>query len=196
MAVDRKEVLVESREQWRDWLRAHHADSSGIWLVTWKKRAGGDRHVGYDAIVEEALCFGWVDSVPRTVDAEHTALLLTPRKPGSRWSRPNKERVQRLTAAGLMAPAGLQMVELAKKTGTWTALDEVEDLTEPPDLAAALDADPEARRHWEEFPRSARRGILEWIVSAKRPQTRDKRIRETAELAARGERANQWPRRG
>jgi len=95
-----------------------------------------------------------------------------------------------------MAPAGLQMVELAKKTGTWTALDEVEDLAEPADLAAALDAHPVARRHWEEFPRSTRRGILEWIVSAKRPQTRDKRIRETAELAARGERANQWPRRG
>jgi len=195
MAVDREEVLVESREQLREWLQDHHGDSPGIWLVTWKKRAGGDRHVPYDAIVEEALCFGWVDSVPRTVDEEHSALLLTPRKPGSRWSRPNKERVARLIEAGQMTPAGIEMVELAKKTGTWTALDEVEDLTEPPDLAAALDADPEARRHWDGFPRSARRGILEWVVSAKRPQTRDKRIRETAELAARGERANQWPRR-
>lgn len=186
-------VEIVSRAGWRAWLAAHHDRSPGIWLVTWKK-ATGDRYVSYDDVVREALAFGWVDSVPRTLDAERSQLLLTPRKPGSNWSRANKERIAGLEAAGLMAPAGAAAVAAARADGSWSALDDVEDLVEPADLAAALDAVPEARRQWDAFPRSARRGILEWIGNAKRAPTRAARVAETARLAAQGVRANSWPR--
>ena len=149
------QLAVETRAQWRDWLARHHATSPGVWLVTWKK-ASGRPYLAYDDIVEEALAFGWVDSQPRTVDDLRSARLLTPRKPGSNWSRLNKQRVERLTAAGRMQPAGLAAVAAAKVNGRWTALDQAETLAEPDDLAAALDADPAARRHWlARMPRAA-----------------------------------------
>jgi len=163
--------------------------------VTYKKASGGP-YVAYGDIVEEALCFGWVDSVPRKLDAERSQLLVTPRKRGSRWSKANKARIERLTAAGLLAPAGSAAVERAKADGTWTALNAVEALTEPEDLRAALDGDSEARREWDAFPPSTRRGILEWILSAKRPETRARRVTETVTLAAEGIRANQWRQPG
>lgn len=188
-----RQVEVTSRSELRQWLQSNHASSPGIWLVTFKKSSGGP-HVSYDEIVQEALCFGWIDSRPRKVDDQRTGLLLTPRKPGSRWSRPNKQRVERLLSAGLMAPAGLAAVEAAKSDGAWAALDEVENLIEPDDLARALDANPGARQTWDGFPPSARRGILEWILDAKRPDTRGRRIAETVSEAAAGRRANRWPR--
>ncbi len=184
-------VQVETRAQWRDWLERNHATSPGIWLVTWKKSSGHPM-LAYDDIVEEALAFGWVDSQPKTIDDQLSARLLTPRKPGSNWSRLNKERVERLTAAGLMQPAGLAAVAAAQANGRWTALDETETLAEPSDLAAALDADPAARRQWDAFPRSARRAILEWIGNARTDATRQARIARTVSDAAQGIRANQW----
>jgi uncharacterized protein YdeI (YjbR/CyaY-like superfamily) len=187
------QVEVTSQGAWREWLAANHGTSPGVWLVTYKK-AEGDRYVPYDATVEEALCFGWIDSKSRALDERRSMLLMTPRKRGSGWSRPNKERLERLFAAGLMAPAGVAVVEAAKADGSWTALDEIENLVEPPDLSAALDAMPAARASWDGFPRSAKRALLEWISLAKRAETRAKRIEETATRAARGERANQWPR--
>ncbi len=144
----------------------------------------------YDDIVEEALAHGWVDSLPRALDDERTQLLVTPRRPASNWSRANKQRIERLEHAGLMADAGRAAVEVARRNGSWTALDEVEDLVEPDDLATALDADPDARRHFDAFPRSVKRGILEWILNAKRDDTRHRRISETTRLAARDVRAN------
>lgn len=162
-----------------------------MWLVSWKK-ATGRPAVDYDAAVEEALCVGWVDSTGRRLDDERSMLYVAPRKPRSGWSRPNKERVARLTVAGLMRPAGLAVVEAAQADGSWSLLDDVENLVVPDDLRAALDAHAGAAGHWEAFPRSAKRGILEWIVQAKRPETRAKRVEETARRAARNERANQW----
>ncbi len=185
------QVEVRSRAEWRAWLAEHHAATPGIWVVTHKK-APGAPHVPYADVAEEALAFGWVDSLPRELDAARSQLLVTPRKPASAWSKVNKERIERLTAAGLMAPAGLAVVEAAKASGTWTALDAVEALAEPDDLRAALDADPDARRHWDAFPRSARRGILEWIGTARTAPTRERRVAETARLAAQDVRANQW----
>ena len=184
------EVEVRSREEWRAWLAAHHADAPGVWLVTFKR--AHPAHVPYDDVVEVALAFGWVDSRPRALDDSRSMLLVTPRKAGSGWSRRNKERIARLRQRGEMAPAGEAVIAAAERDGSWSALDEVENLTEPDDLRAALDAAPDARRHWDAFPRSAKRGILEWIGSARKPETRAKRIAETATLAARGERANQW----
>ncbi len=184
-------VEVVSRAAWRDWLAANHSSSPGIWLVTYKK-AEGERHLPYDAVVEEALCFGWIDSVRRRVDRRRSQLLLTPRKRGSDWSRANKQRVERLEAAGLIEPPGRAAIGAAKADGSWAALDDVENLIEPEDLSAALDADPDARRHWDAFPPSTRRGILAWIQAAKREATRNARVERTARLAAEGVRANEW----
>ncbi|GCL62565.1 YdeI/OmpD-associated family protein [Pseudaquabacterium pictum] len=159
--------------------------------MSFKKDTGKPRFE-YDEAVEEALCFGWVDSKPNKLDAERTLLWFAPRKSGTGWSRPNKIRVDRLTQAGLMAEAGLRKVELAKADGTWSKLDAVEDLIVPEDLGQALASYPQASENFNLFPRSVKRGILEWIVSAKTPATRAKRVTETATLASRNERANQW----
>jgi uncharacterized protein YdeI (YjbR/CyaY-like superfamily) len=185
------QLEITSRDQWREWLAAHHADSPGIWVVTHKK-AHADLHVPYEAVVEEALCFGWIDSLGRRLDDVRSQLLLTPRKPGSGWSRINKRRIERLQAAGLMRPAGEAVVATAKRDGSWTALDAIEALEEPDDLRAALDADPAARRQWDGFPRSAKRAILAWIAAARRPRTRERRVAQTATLAAQGIRADEW----
>jgi uncharacterized protein YdeI (YjbR/CyaY-like superfamily) len=189
-AASYPQVEVKSRAAWRSWLLAHHGREGGVWLVTYKKGRGP--HLPYGEAVEEALCFGWVDSLPRKLDEDRTMLLMTPRKAGSAWSAANKARVATLLAAGLIAPAGLAKVEEAKASGAWDKLDAVEALTIPDDLAAALAAASGAAAAFADFPRSARRGILEWIVQAKRPDTRAKRIAETARLAGQGKRANQW----
>lgn len=190
--VDR--VHAETRNQWRQWLTDNHTRAGGVWLVSWRQHTGRPR-MTYEESVEEALCFGWVDSKGRKLDDDRTMLWFAPRKPTSAWSRPNKERVARLEAAGLMQRAGRAAVQTAKANGAWSRLDDVEDLVVPEDLAVAFDARPGARQHWDGFPRSVRRGILEWIVQARRADTRARRIAETAERAARGERANQWRER-
>lgn len=184
-------VHALTRLEWREWLAGNHASSAGVWLVSYKKGTGKPR-VEYEGAVEEALCFGWVDSKPNKLDAERSLLWFAPRKSGSGWSRPNKERVHRMIAAGLMTEAGLIKVEQAKLDGSWTKLDQVEDLLLPPDLVIALASLPDATRNFDSFPRSARRGILEWIVNAKTASTRAKRVEETARLANKNERANQW----
>lgn len=176
---------------WRAWLAANHTRAEGVWLITYKKAAGKPT-LSYEASVEEALCFGWVDSKGGKLDEERTMLYFAPRKTGSGWSRPNKERVARLIAAGRMAPAGLAKIEQAKADGSWTLLDAVENLEVPDDLAVEFARYPDARAHFDAFPRSARRGILEWIVQAKTSLTRAKRIAETARLAQDNVRANQW----
>jgi uncharacterized protein YdeI (YjbR/CyaY-like superfamily) len=184
-------VQPSDRASWRAWLIANHATSSGVHLVTWR-RAAGQPTVAYGDAVEEALCVGWVDSKAGKLDEDRATLWFTARRPRSGWSRPNKERVARLIAAGQMLPAGLAVIEDARRRGTWTLLDDAEDLIVPDDLAAALEAVPSARANWDAFPPSARRAILEWIVQAKRPETRARRIEETAAKAARNERANEW----
>ena len=188
-------VHALTRADWRAWLEAHHGRDEGVWLVTYKK-ATGRPTLSTDDVVEEAVAFGWIDSVPKRVDAERSAVYVAPRRPGSNWSRLSKERVARMEAAGQMAEAGRAAVERAQADGTWTALDDVEDLVVPADLAAALDARAPARAEWDAFPRSAKRGILEWIHTAKRDATRARRVDETARLAQAGKRANQWPREG
>lgn len=179
-------VEVARLEDWRAWLAANHAQTEAVWVVTFKKGMGP--YVSYGDVRDEALCWGWIDSLRRTVDDDRTRLLLSPRRTGSRWSAVNKVRVDALLADGRMQPAGLTLIEAAKADGTWDALNEVEALIEPDDLMTALEA-ANARATWDGFSRSARRGILEWIFSAKRPDTRQKRVTETARLAALGLRA-------
>jgi uncharacterized protein YdeI (YjbR/CyaY-like superfamily) len=180
-----------TRAEWRHWLEANHTRREGVWLVTFKKDTGQPR-VEYDEAVEEALCFGWVDSKPNALDDQRSLLWFAPRKPRTGWSRPNKERVERMMAAGLMAPAGLAKIEAAMADGSWSKLDAVEALEIPPDLAEALTAYPSAAANFDAFPRSAKRGILEWVVNARKPETRAQRVAETARLAEDNVRANQW----
>jgi uncharacterized protein YdeI (YjbR/CyaY-like superfamily) len=158
-----------------------------VWLVLWRRQADRDG-LTYEEAVLEGLCFGWIDSKQVTLDDERTMLRFSPRKRGSGWARSNKVRIERLLADGLMAEAGLARVEEAKQDGSWTMLDAVEDLVVPDDLAAAFADHPGAREQWDGFPRSVRRGALEWIVLAKRPETRARRVAETARLAAQGQR--------
>ena len=179
------------RAGWRAWLIANHARSDGVYLVSWR-RGSGRTSVSYNDAVEEALCVGWIDSVAGRLDDERGLQFFSPRRPGSGWARSNKERVERLAAAGLMLPAGLAAIEEAKRDGTWTLLDDVENLILPDDLAAALDASPPGREHWDAFTRSPRRAILAWIAQAKRPETRAKRIAEAAGNAARNEKPPQF----
>lgn len=181
----------ETRTEWREWLSRHHARTAGVWVVTWKKATGLPR-LEYDEVVEEALAWGWVDSKTGKLDDERSMLWFAPRKPRTGWSRPNKLRIERLLAQGLMQPAGQQKVDAARADGSWSKLDAVEDGIVPPDLAAALDALPPAAEHFAAFPRSVRRGILEWIEQARRPETRHRRVTETATLAQSNQRANQW----
>ena len=180
-----------TRAEWRAWLEANHTRRDGVWLVTFKKDTGLPR-VEYDEAVEEALCFGWVDSKANKLDEQRSLLWFAPRKPRTGWSKPNKERVERMLAAGLMAPAGLAKIEAAKADGSWSKLDAVEALEIPPDLAEALAAYPSAAANFDAFPRSAKRGILEWLVNARKPETRAQRVAETARLAEDNVRANQW----
>ncbi len=186
---EHERVDVASREELRAWLTENHTTSAGCWLVTWKKGRGP--YLPWADIVRELLCFGWIDSKGQRVDDDRTALLVTPRRPGSGWSRVNKEHLEVLLAEGRMHPAGLAAVERAKADGSWTKLDAVETLVEPEDLRAALDAVPPARTAWDAFPRSTRRSILEWISSAKRDATRAQRVALTVSEAAAGRRANQ-----
>ena len=179
-------VEVRTRAEWRAWLAANHTQADSIWLASYKKVS--PHYLPYADIVEEALCFGWIDSQAATLDAERSMLLMARRKPGSGWSRPNKERIERLEAAGAMTPAGRAVVEAAKADGSWTMLDAVEALEVPGDLAAALEAAPPAATNFEAFPRSVKRAALEWIRQAKRPETRAKRITKTARLSQRNER--------
>lgn len=174
-------------------MEKNHANSDGVWLVTFKKHRG-DKYVSYDDIVEVAVCFGWIDSLPRKLDEDRTMLWLSPRKAGSGWSKLNKKRVEKMLAAGLMTPTGLAKVEAAKQDGSWNALDDVETLETPLDLEEELASHTSARENFDAFPPSAKRGILEWIANAKKPETRAKRVEETARLAQDNIRANQWRR--
>lgn len=178
-------VTAGSRAEWRAWLAANHATSPGVWLVIHKKN-NPEPSVTYVEAVEEALCFGWIDSKMNPLDETRFRQVFTPRKPTSVWARSNKERVARLIGQGLMTPAGLAVIEVAKQNGTWTAYDAIAALELPEDLKAALDENPAAQEHWEAFSASVKRGILYFIQTAKRPETRAKRIARTVELAAQG----------
>jgi uncharacterized protein YdeI (YjbR/CyaY-like superfamily) len=188
---DAEHFQPDSLAAWRAWLRAHHARTQGVWCVTFKKGKGAT-YFSYDELVEEGLCWGWVDSKPGKIDELRTKLYFSPRKVGSGWSRPNKLRVEKIIAEKRIAKAGLTAIERAKADGSWTMLDAIENLETPADLEIALELLPNASAYWGAFPRSAKRGILEWIAQAKTQGTRAKRIAETARLANENLRANQW----
>jgi uncharacterized protein YdeI (YjbR/CyaY-like superfamily) len=178
-----EQVYVADRAAWRRWLAENHATSPGIWLVFDKKSSRLDR-LAYGDAVEEALCYGWIDSTVRTLDDARYVQLMAPRKPKSTWSRSNKVRVERLIAQGLMAAPGLASIERARANGAWESLDAVEALEVPKDLAKALRALPGAAKNFAAFSPSARKGYLHWISQAKRPETRAHRVAHVAQFAA------------
>jgi uncharacterized protein YdeI (YjbR/CyaY-like superfamily) len=177
----------DSPAAWRAWLHDNHAVAEKIWLIFYSKHAGRPSLTHSEA-VDEALCYGWIDSKSTKRDADSRYQYFCRRKPNGTWSKVNKEKVARLAAAGRIAPAGQRLIDLAKANGMWTYLDEVEATIVPADLAAALAAIPEAEGHFGAFPRSVKKLILQWILSAKRPETRAHRIGETARLAGEGKR--------
>ena len=181
-------VHADDRATWHAWLEANHATARGAWLVTWRPRTG-HAYLDYEAAIEEALCFGWVDSTGGRVDDERGKLYFAPRKPRSVWAATNKARIERLIADGRMAPAGLAAIERAKANGSWETLDSVERLEVPDDLAAALESRPPAAANFTAFPPSARKMLLAWVAMARRPDTRASRIHQITEAAARNERA-------
>lgn len=186
---DFQDVHPSTRAEWRDWLAKYHDSSAGVWFVYYKKASGKPR-VTYDEAVEEALCYGWIDSLPRKLDDERSKLVFTPRKPKSVWSKPNKERIERLIEQGLMTDAGLKKIEAAKSDGSWDALTDSDNLNIPPDLAKELKANELAARYFEAFSDSSKKAILYWISSAKRNETRQQRITKTVAMAAKNKRAN------
>jgi uncharacterized protein YdeI (YjbR/CyaY-like superfamily) len=177
-------VYPRTRAAWRRWLAKHHADSPPVWLIYDKQETGKCR-LRYAEAVEEALCFGWIDSLVKTIDESRYMQFFSPRKARSAWSMLNKARVARLIDLGLMTAAGLVKVEAARKDGSWTRQDATEALEIPPDLAKALRANPAARKNFQAFPPSTRKGFLFWLGDAKLPATRARRVREIVARAAR-----------
>lgn len=184
---DAPQVYADDRGTWRAWLAANHATVGGAWLVTRRQPPPGG--LDYEASVEEALCYGWVDSTGGRVDDERGKIYFAPRKARSAWSASNKGRVERLIADGRMAAAGLAAIERAKASGDWGILDSVERLEVPPDLGAALERRPPAAGNFAGFPASARKQMLAWVATARRPETRAIRVDAIAAAAARNERA-------
>ncbi|WP_316822254.1 YdeI/OmpD-associated family protein [Pedobacter gandavensis] len=181
----------ENQEEWRNWLKENHHSSQSIWLIQYKQKS--TKHsVSWSDSVDEALCFGWIDSTRKTIDEERFIQFFTKRKPTSNWSKINKAKVERLIAEGLMAEAGLKSIEIAKKNGSWTNLDEVEELIIPKDLEEAFRSLPDSADYFNSLRKSVKKMILYWILSAKRPETRKKRIDEVAEHAAQKLRPKQF----
>lgn len=178
---------ARSRDEWREWLKKNHQTSPGIWFIYYKK-VTGERTVSYEDAVEEALRFGWIDSKVKTLDKKRYMQVFTPRKPGSTWSKLNKNRVKKLTKQGLMTPAGLEKVESAKKDGSWNMLSDVEDLILPDDLKKALAADEKAEKNFQQYNDSTKKQMLWWIVSAKRSETREQRLKKVLNLVRHNQR--------
>jgi len=182
--LDELELLEpHDRGEWRAWLERNAGTAPSVWLAIGKK-GNTVTTLSYEQAVEEALCFGWIDSTVRKLDEHRFRQLYSRRKPNSTWSRINKERVARLEAEGKMAPAGQAAIEVAKANGSWSALDHVEDLIVPDDLARALASNPRARENFESFSPSARKAFLYWINNVKSPAKRAERIAETVRRTA------------
>jgi uncharacterized protein YdeI (YjbR/CyaY-like superfamily) len=171
--------------EWRRWLAQNHTRKHGVWLVQHKARTGKPA-IPYEEAICEALCYGWVDSTYRPLDDERGMLWWSPRRKGSVWARSNKERVARLEAEGRMTDASRAVIAAAKADGSWSILESVEALTVPADLASAFAARDGAAERWEALTPSAKRPYLLWVVSAKRPETRARRVNETADRVASG----------
>lgn len=176
-------VYASDRQVWREWLETYHLTSSGIWLIYYKVKSGKPS-IQYSEAVKEALCFGWIDSKVKSLDQERYQQIFTPRKPKSVWSKLNKQYIEELIEQGLMTEAGWAKIKTAQQDGSWAALDQVEALVMPTDLEQALELDERAKQNFQAFSNSLKKNVLAWIASAKRSETRLKRIEQTIRAAA------------
>ncbi|NJL48911.1 MAG: hypothetical protein HC929_17385 [Leptolyngbyaceae cyanobacterium SM2_5_2] len=184
-----EQVEVTSAQQLRQWLEVNHAQKESIWLVTYKKHLA-DNYVSVQNILDEVLCFGWVDGIRRKLDDDRTMQLISPRQT-QHWAKSYKDRVAKLTKSGRMHPAGLAAVAESKRNGLWNFMDDVDALVIPDDLTEALEKYPPAKEHFANFANSNQRNVLRWIKLAKTPETRAKRIEKTALLAAQNQKVPQ-----
>ena len=187
MAIDREWVEFASRNDMRQWLADNHGSSSGVWAV-YPKASTGESDMSWAVVVEECLCVGWIDSLPGKVDERRTRTYISPRKPRSGWSRRNKEIIEQLTAAGFMLPAGLQAVAQAQANGAWELFDAAEDMLIPEVLTQAFAQHPGSEEGFAAYPDRTKKAVLQWIYTAQREETQQKRAVATAAAAAQGQR--------
>lgn len=184
-------ISPKNRQEWREWLQENHDKKQSVWLIYYKKKSNITT-ISYSEAVEEALCFGWIDSKAKPLDEEKFMQFFSRRKAKSVWSGINKEKIARLINEGLMTRAGYQIIEIAKQNGSWTILDEAEALIIPGDLDEAFQKRPNAKNYFSSLSRSDKRNILQWLVLAKKQETRQKRISEIAELAGQNQKPKQF----
>ncbi len=181
----------KSRQEWREWLRKNHIKKQSVWLIYYKKKSAIPT-VTYSEAVDEALCFGWIDSKTKPMNEDAFMQFFSKRKSKSVWSKVNKEKIQRLVEAGLMTQAGYNIIETAKENGSWTILDDAEALAIPADLENEFQKRINAKNYFLSLSRSDKRNILQWLVLAKRQETRQKRIEEIVELADNNQKPKQF----
>ena len=189
-----KTFRAKTRKVWRKWLEQNHTKEKGVWLIMYRKDSNVP-NINYAEAVEEALCFGWIDSIKKKRDAESSIQFFSQRKPKSYWSKLNRERVEKLSKQGLIAPAGQTAIDIAKANGAWTALGDVEKIVIPSDLKKRFSRNVKAYRNFEAFPPSSKKIILLWILNAKTAETRRKRVEETVLLAKKNIRANHYQKK-
>lgn len=172
-----------SQQAWRQWLQENHRSKQSVWLVCYKKKSNIPS-ISWSDAVDEALCFGWIDSVRKTIDDEKFIQFFSKRKPKGTWSKVNKEKIKQLIDAKLLTEAGFEVIGIAKQNGSWAILDEVEELIIPQDLESAFNTQPGSKDFFLSLSKSVRKAMLQWLVLAKQQETRQKRIYEIAALAA------------
>lgn len=191
MERNKPSVKARDRTVWRKWLERNHQKKNFVWLILYHQTSK-TRSIRVAEAVEEALCFGWIDSTPNKRDHESYYIYYARRKPGSVWSKINKERVERLIASGAMTEAGMARIREAKEDGSWETLDSIDRMEMPEALEKGFRRKKRAKDNFLKFPPSVKKQIYHWINTAKTPETRRKRIQETVSSAAKNIRANQW----
>ena len=195
MKEKRKEEIEtycpKSQADWRKWLEKNHQSKQSVWLVYYRVSTKV-ASVSWSEAVDEALCFGWIDSTKKTIDKERYMQYFTRRKPSSTWSKVNKDKVANLIQKKLMTKSGFDSIETAKENGTWAFMDDIEKLIMPEDLKIALDENESSMEFYQSQSKSIKKGMLYWVAVAKRTETRKKRIAEIAQLAAEGKRPNHF----
>lgn len=181
----------KSRTDWRNWLLRNHKTKQSVWLVFYNNKSE-KKSISWSNAVDEAICFGWIDSKKQKIDEFCYRQYYSKRNPNSTWSKINKEKVEQLIKSGLMTESGLKSIEVAKENGSWTILDEVEELIVPKDLKQALKSYKNAFEYFDSQSKSIKKMLLYWVASAKRPETRQKRIEEIAELASNEQKPKQF----
>jgi uncharacterized protein YdeI (YjbR/CyaY-like superfamily) len=181
----------KSQQEWRNWLEKNHQKEQSIWLVYFKASTKV-ASLSWNDAVDEALCFGWIDSTKKTIDQDSYMQYFSKRKPKSNWSKINKEKVEKLTQSNQMTQAGFDSITIAKQNGSWSSLDEVEALIMPDDLTTELAKHKGAFEYFDSLSISAKKILLYWVISAKRADTKQKRIQEIAENASLGLKPKQF----